>query len=520
MMYSIFLVDDESIIRNGIKQMINWEEYGFSFSGLAQDGEVALPLIKECKPDIVITDIKMPFMDGLELSKKIKKELPNTMIIILSGFDEFEYAKQALSIGVNEYLLKPISKNQFIELLIKVKKELDEKNQKQSQYDKMLNEYLYSARESILNNLLSGRESINEIVEKANKLDINLNAKSYNIVFVTFGDENNIQSDYSEKQNKIYNHFLGYKNTYICKINGDAVAFIIMSDKSNDDDLIVEFISKLRSYIKSIKIEGGYIIKYAESIKQLNKIAENFSEIRKSAYFDRLYTNGMNRNSENKIDFDPNNISANYLGQQIIFKFLSSGTHEDVDEFVLKYFQNIGDTAVNSLLFRQYVALNIQFNINSFIKQISPNNNTYRTEPAQANQLSTLSKTMDYIKSILNYALDIRNKESSGNSTINKAINYINENFTNSEINLNSVAQLVGVNSTYFSSIFSQQVGKTFIEYLTELRMDKARHLLRCTDKASGDIAFEVGYNDPHYFSSLFKKVNGCSPRDYRAKRV
>ncbi|MCQ2524771.1 MAG: response regulator, partial [Lachnospiraceae bacterium] len=105
----VFLVEDEYIIREGIKNIINWEGNGYTFCGEAADGELALPLISKTQPDIVITDIKMPFMDGLELSRLIKQKYPNIEIIILSGYDEFDYAKQGISIGVAQYLLKPIS---------------------------------------------------------------------------------------------------------------------------------------------------------------------------------------------------------------------------------------------------------------------------------------------------------------------------------------------------------------------------------------------------------------------------
>ena len=116
-MIKVFLVEDEVVIRDAIKNSINWEQEGYEFVGEASDGELALPMILKEKPDILITDIRMPFMDGLELSRLVKKELPDTNIIILSGYDEFEYAKEAIKIGVEEYLLKPISSNVLLEHL-------------------------------------------------------------------------------------------------------------------------------------------------------------------------------------------------------------------------------------------------------------------------------------------------------------------------------------------------------------------------------------------------------------------
>ena len=126
-MIKVFLVEDEVIIRESVKNSIDWEKEGYEFAGEASDGELALPLILEEKPDIVITDIRMPFMDGLELSRIVKEKLPDTKIIILSGYDDFGYAKEAIKIGVTEYLLKPVSAAVLLEHL----QEVADKIQKQ-----------------------------------------------------------------------------------------------------------------------------------------------------------------------------------------------------------------------------------------------------------------------------------------------------------------------------------------------------------------------------------------------------
>ena len=109
-MLKVFLAEDETLIREGLRDNIPWEQYGYRFVGEAADGEMALPLIRKTKPDVLITDIKMPFMDGLSLSRIVREELPRTKIIIISGYDDFEYAREAISIGVDQYLLKPVTR--------------------------------------------------------------------------------------------------------------------------------------------------------------------------------------------------------------------------------------------------------------------------------------------------------------------------------------------------------------------------------------------------------------------------
>ena len=129
----VFLVEDERIVREGLRDMIPWEQYGFVFAGEAQDGEVALPMVRRIRPDILITDIKMPFMDGLSLSRLVNRELPDTRIIILSGYDDFEYAQQAIELQVDQYLLKPITKANAIKALEQTKKRIEEE-QDQKEY--------------------------------------------------------------------------------------------------------------------------------------------------------------------------------------------------------------------------------------------------------------------------------------------------------------------------------------------------------------------------------------------------
>ena len=135
-MFKVFLVEDESVIREGLKNNIPWEECGYELVGEASDGEMALPLIRKTVPDVLITDIKMPFMDGLTLSSIVKKEFPEIRIVIVSGYDDFEYARKAIAIGVDDYLLKPIAKADFVRVLQKIQKEFEEKGKQQDYYEK------------------------------------------------------------------------------------------------------------------------------------------------------------------------------------------------------------------------------------------------------------------------------------------------------------------------------------------------------------------------------------------------
>ena len=181
-MIKVFLVEDEVIIRNGIKNNIPWEAEGFEFAGEASDGELAWPLIRRTQPDILITDIRMPFMDGLELSALVRKELPDTKIIILSGFGEFEYAKKAITLGITEYLLKPISSEKLLEVVKRVADMIREEQAQRSlveRYRKEMQENIRIEKKRLFDRMVLGSYSAGELLEQGAALELDLTASFY-----------------------------------------------------------------------------------------------------------------------------------------------------------------------------------------------------------------------------------------------------------------------------------------------------------------------------------------------------
>lgn len=169
-MLKVFLVEDEIVMREGIKKNIQWEKEGFEFVGDASDGELAYPLIQKTKPDILITDIRMPFMDGLELSRLVKQELPDIKIMILSGYDEFEYAKEAIKIGITDYLVKPISGAKLLEAVKKVAQVIEEeKEQKEflQTFEKEREENARLSRQKFFKKLVSGNHPVSALLKEA-----------------------------------------------------------------------------------------------------------------------------------------------------------------------------------------------------------------------------------------------------------------------------------------------------------------------------------------------------------------
>ncbi|MCI8823903.1 MAG: response regulator [Lachnospiraceae bacterium] len=366
-MIKVFLVEDETIIRQGIKNNIDWRSNGFELVGEAGDGEYAYPMILKSQPDILLTDVKMPFMDGLELSRLVKKALPRTKIIVISGYNEFDYAKEAIKIGISDYLLKPVTSASLMDALKKVSDQIFEEQE---------------------NSRLLERYFIN--YEK----------------YMAFPDK----SDYS----------------------------------------------------------------------------------------------GVDR--------------------KLIRNFLKTGNIEECGIFIDEYFEAVGEGNYMSLLLRQYMTMDIFYCVLEFIKSL--NAQELNTQP-ELTDLKRVTKaiekadmTMEYLKELFTFALTVRDKNSGDRYglLIREAQEYIAENYGNSDFSLNMIAGYIGVSPSYFSSIFKQGTGQSFIEYLTKVRIDRACELLRCTTLRTSEIGEQVGYNDPHYFSTAFKKIMGQSPKEFKTR--
>ena len=240
-MLKVFLVEDESIMREGLRENIPWQQYGYEYVGDASDGEVALPLIRKAKPDVLITDIKMPFMDGLELSRIVMKELPNTKIIIISGHDDFEYARQAIQIGVEQYILKPITRESLKKVLIEINEKIEaeqEKNNYLRKFQNEMREYEQLSRRNFFEKLFGGQLPISEIYSEAGKLSLDINGPCFNIVLVTVQKKKGALVTTSSELNIVekcneeffqyfmrFNEYLVFRwnmNTYGILIKGEA----------------------------------------------------------------------------------------------------------------------------------------------------------------------------------------------------------------------------------------------------------------------------------------------------------
>ena len=543
-MLKIFLAEDEVIVRETIKRMIPWEDLGFELVGEAADGEMALPLLLRQKPDLLITDIKMPFMDGLTLAKVAKKEIPGLKVVILSGYDDFNYAKQAINIGVEDYLLKPITKNALIERLTEIRSRYEHEKTQKEYYEKFHREmqaYEKNSSRDFFEALVSGSMDMMEIYRRSEKLGLDIVAEAYNVLIFTMNCEEDFSGQregYSEWEAEslelLEEFFSENTSAMLFRCNIFSYGVLIKGQKETIEENTRSCVSEIQRILDRKEQKRQWFVAAGEPVERLSQIQKSYYSASR-AFSQRylydeniLYYDEMASMEKKNVTEDDSTylqkVDVNALNPVILQKFLSNGLLEETENFVKDYFYAIGQEPLESLVFRNYVTLNVRFSVMSFLKEIGCDTRTLEQEDTE-DVLSESSKSLEnaiaYAKKIISQAIALRD-QNSGNknrSILKTAVDFIDSHYMEEDMSLNKAANAANVSANHFSALFSQNMGQTFIEYLTNLRMNKAKEYLRCTSMRSSEIAGEIGYKDAHYFSYLFKKTQGMTPSDYRKAR-
>ena len=535
-MIKVFLVEDEIIIRNGIKNSIDWEMHGYDFVGEASDGELALPMILEKKPDIVITDIKMPFMDGLELSEQVKKALPDTKIMILSGYNEFDYAKMAIKIGVTDYLLKPISSEKLLEAINKVaeeiKKEQSEKEQ-MNQYAREMQENKEKDKFQFFNQVFAGSLPFGECLEQGKQLGMEISAEGYCVVlFKVIMTEHPMDYDEDivnaaeeiEKMGEQTEKLLWFRRGV--EGWGFIVQGAVGDELTTRLEKLQENLEKLLEKYKNLEYFGGIgsqVGRFSEIKKSYNDANRAFAE-----RFSRNLSQFVMYSEVHKVQVQ-DEVEMHRLGtmaenRKMLERFLKTGTENEIESFMDAYFDAVGEQNLQSMMLRQYIVMDTFISIQSLGNNLNIAKEDIERELGDVREVSQyvqdLCATKKYLEDLVRRMIQLREQASGRrySEIIEQARDYIGQNYMSEDISLNQVAASVNISPSYFSSLFSQEVGSTFVEYLTGVRMEKAKELLMCSDKRTSDIGYEVGYKDSHYFSYIFKKTQGCSPKEFRSR--
>ncbi len=526
-MYSVFAVDDEPIVLEGIRSKIDWEGSNFTFAGEATDGEIALSMIHEIKPDILVTDIKMPFMDGLQLAEAIKRTQPWIKIIILSGHDEFDYAKKAISIGIEDYLLKPFTPDELLASLKKIAAQIDKERKQLSDISKLREELKSSEaliKKDFLNNLVHGSADTDTVMQKCSQLGISLISRYYKVLISRIesktGNTKNQQeacsllNSYSAAINEAVS-FFHHSNLLVCIFKGST-----QSELDDNSFRAAETIS----HIATKNDDCTVLTAIGKTVEHLSQLKESYDDAKKILQIN-------SKSQENRIissdDLTETETGAEDAlldfkeGDPLVDKLKYAGKG-DIKAIIEESMSLIKKNPDQFSVFASYLLVDLIFAVSKLVEKLGGNIKELNPEILQRkfidDAVSDEARFTKTLEQVLDFALEFRDSKMTGKygNVILKAKQFIEENYADQNTTLTSVAEAVCLSPNHFSAIFSQECKTTFIEYLTNVRLENAKRLMRETDMKGYDIAYECGFSDPHYFSYIFKKNTGLSPREYK----
>lgn len=533
-MFKVFLVEDEKVVREGIRNNILWEQYGFHYTGDASDGELALPMIRKIQPDLLITDIKMPFMDGLSLIKLVRKELPKTKIVIISGYDDFSYAQQAIHLGVEQYLLKPIIKEKLVEMLNEMREKIQEERYQQQyieNFKREAQEYENFSRRRFFEQIVTGGLSVPEICETAKNLNIDIVAPFYNIVLFSLSSaeyDGSVPESYTENlaavQNSVTKYFIDHPELIFFRWNITTYAVLVKGAESDIERNTANCIGNIKKRCDAAGQDISWYIAYGTPVSRLGAIPSCFAQVSRILSYRYLCPDEnilseasiMNLRGNNRSQVDAN---KREIDPEHVRKFLSSGTEKEIDDFMDQILQNVAEDFALYPIFCRYFTMAVYFAAIKYLDSIGCSfDSLWLPEYRPDDSVSTIDEARRYVHRVIKRTIELRDLESikQQRDILRQATGFIDKNFSDASISLNRVAKEVNISPNYLSAIFSQEAGQTFIEYLTVKRINEAKRMLRHTDKLLSEIASDVGYKDSRYFSFVFKKITGSTPSDYR----
>ncbi len=525
-LYKVFLAEDDLVLRKSIRDNINWSAAGLDLCREVSTGQLALALLQSLGPDILITDIKTPFMEGLQLIRTIRKALPDMKIIILSRHGEFSYLQEALKLGISEYLLKPITPEKLMAALYRVAVQLDEDyhaREKLQGLKNQLEDGLVMLRGKFLLNVVLENIPPGEIVEKAHRLKLDMLARAYQVMVVK-------AEIYMGALHQTSAAKLEYIEELIARVtqdhtsiisfhkNAEELVLIIKGDSTKQLEQRTYFLARLLKEEVEGQIECLLTIGIGSPKERLGDVAKSFNE----AYRNTLSLNGQI--SQIGLTDQIGSADLQKLDGSMIEQFLKTGAKADLDTFYESNITPLSKSLLTLPIFLHYYIIGLLIATSRFVTKLGGSPGDILSEWQQPETVIGLITTRQQIKEqtyrFLLAALDFRDHLASKplqyDDMIAKAQSYIDAHFADPEISLNQVAAYVSMSSSHFSMIFSRETGETFVEYLTRQRIKKAKELLRTTNLKAKEIAFEVGYNNQHYFYLVFKKDCGVSPTEFR----
>ncbi len=539
-MFKVLIIDDEPIIRKGLRNIINWNNFGCEVAGEAGDGHEGGELIRKLLPDIIITDIKMPEVDGLSMLREIKSCVPDSKIIILTGHRDFEYAQEALKLGAFDFLLKPSKLEKLTSVISKAVKELKFQKERIEEFQKLqvlFQQNIPVLREKFLYDVIYEINSNEEDI--LGKLELfGITTDNFYMLIIQNDAEDAHNKEISQYDRHLYQ--FGIINTFSevfsenfkvisITLNNMGIAFLVMPLINTED--IIELMDGRCSYLQDIiRNCFGFTVTIAVSSegKVPTQLPLKFKECRE-ALEHKFYlgNNSIIFHNDMSTFFKYDDHSLLEKLQKALLEGVKSGNLPSVTERLNDIFSHIKGTDPTGKEYIKDFFWNTISSINNIRMSLPSVNNDKKVEYAELSGLYGLIEkcsNADELNMILEEAArSVAAKVNSYNNKsikliLRKAMEYLHLHYFE-QVTLNEIAEYTYVSTYYISRMFKREMGKNFVDCLNEIRIDKAKEMLKDVRFKTYEVAEKVGIPDSHYFSKLFKKYEGVTPTEFRDYR-
>lgn len=533
-MYKLVIVEDEAILRKSIIKKIDWEKCGFIVAGEAENGIDAIEVIDAVNPDVIITDIDMPFMNGMELSEIVTEKYPMTKIILLTGFDEFKYAQKAIELNVLEYILKPISSEELSKTLLKIKENIDDEIARNENIEALKEHYIKSMpvlKMNFLSSLVSVKQSQEDILRKALSYNLDLTGEYFATAVISIDKNKYDETKFSEEERMFIECGIFSAVEEISSKNAEGIAFsyydyivIIMKESKKNKQALINkmflLLEEIRQYVEkfmklTVSIGIGYLHTSPEKIKESYQEALSALEYRFVMGNNKiLFIQDLEPIPKKKIVFSENK-------EKLLLSTIKFGAPDEIYMVMDTLFKEFAQIQT-SLSDYQIYFLEILGTVIKVSKDLNIEINSIFGEKVnlfvELLKFENIGEVKEWFISICIRIMNLieAKRRNSSKILIDKAKDYINENYVQSELSLNTLSSYLHISPNYFGATFKNEMGETFINYLLKIRMEAAKNLLCSTNDKNHSIAEKVGIPDQYYFSHCFKKYFGISPNEFR----
>lgn len=523
-MYKVLLVDDVPFILEGLKHIINWEEHGLEIAGSACDGDQALEILEQTNINIVITDIKMPNMSGLELIKRIKQKGMNQKCIILSGYDDFQYVKEAVKLGIENYLLKPVNEDELSSTLLTItdKIESDLYNYKKARIDSSI------LRENILQRWVSGRIDKSELLERLAFLDIDLNCSRYLVSIMRLLKYNEF-TDEGKLMRFASLNICNELTQQVCRgiaftdLNGDIILFFSGTDTEFVKEDIRNIIKQCVDNISDL-LDINVFAAIGSCTSDLMMIQQSYNSAKALMNYCLLTPHNSVMDYEESITASMGRQKVISIDFNELKKIIASKNKTAADSFIDELLHNLYKLEGITPAYFQNILIEIFYNISIIAASLKVDTNTLFNHSENLFltivSLETMDELSEWIKNIIGKIITcISANNADMNPFLQKIIHYIESNYWQ-DISLKTISATFNINTAYLGQLFKAETGDMFTNYLNRIRIEKAKELLKETKLSAKEIALKIGYSNPNYFYSIFKKLTGDYPTKFKRDKL